>query len=74
MKYLFFSILSLAWPESHMTYIYHVKKENRDLKISAQFQPMWGRHSKFRVIPQSPVHFVMDPACGAFDLVVSVEV
>lgn len=33
-----------------------------------------GGHSKFRVIPQSPVQFVTDPACGAFDLVVSVEV
>lgn len=32
-----------------------------------------GGHSVFRVIPQSPVQFVTDPADGAFDLVVSVE-
>lgn len=70
--FVFLHSFSCLARESHD--LYHVKKENRDLKILAQFQPMWGHHSKFRVIPQSPVQFVTDPACGAFDIVVSVKV
>lgn len=75
--FVFLHSFSCLARESHD--LYHVKKESRDIKILTRFQPMcvWGGrggHSKFRVIPQSPVQFVTDPACGAFDLVVSVEV
>lgn len=73
-KYLFLSILSLAWPESHMAYT--MWRKRTEVWRSWLGFSQWGEgdHSKFRVIPQSPVQFVTDPVCRAFDLVVSVEV
>lgn len=73
-KYWFLSILSLAWPESHMTCTMWRKRTEVWRSWLGFSQWGGGGHSKFRVIPQSPVQFVTDPVCRAFNLVVSVEV